>query len=459
MGTRLELLVFLSLPLGVLTNMRDCQENEFWAVDGNCKFCRECGPGMELSEDCGFGVGVDAQCVTCRPNRYKDNWGQQKCKLCLSCALVNRIQETNCTVSSNAVCGKCLPGFYRKTRLGGLQDMECIPCTDPAPPSESQCTSRTNVVRILSSEPPPYDAALVAVICSALTTVLMAVLILCFIYCRQLIAEKQNNGQPRPPVAERARVESSCSEGQVDDTNIEGLIKHYQKISAGKNAAQPAGPSDAIQPEDTLCTLRSCFVAYLCPSGSEDQGRSAVTCPVFSSSLPQNCCQSGTSELQPLVQISGCIDCSASCPTTRASSCGMGDELFPEPDEGASAPSGEGACKTPKLHCASTCHFRQQHVPVECTELDLQEYLMDVRGERKVVEWETAACNQPSRPHEGRTTASCSVGPCPCIKGSCMWDHGESRPEECYSSGCGNSQHCNPPTGNNRVCTLSSLRL
>uniref|UniRef100_UPI00398E74B8 tumor necrosis factor receptor superfamily member 27 isoform X2 n=1 Tax=Pristiophorus japonicus TaxID=55135 RepID=UPI00398E74B8 len=456
MGPSIELLVFLSLPLSVFTDMRDCRENEFWNADGTCKFCKECGPGMELSKDCGFGVGAGAQCVICRPNRYNDNSGQQKCKLCLSCALVNRIQETNCTVSSNTVCGKCLPGFYRKTRLGGLQDMECIPCTDPVPATESQCISRSNVVRDLSSEAPPYDAALVAVICSALTTILLAALLLCFIYCRQLLAEKQNNGRPRPPVAERVRVESSCSEGQMDDTSTEGLIKLCQKISAGKNAAQSAGPGDVVQPEDAPCPLRSCFVAYLCPSGSEDQSKSVVTCPAFSSSLPQNYCQSGISELQPLVHTSGCSDCSASCPTVRTSTFGMGDEHFTERNEGASVPSGAAAGQTPRKHCASTCHHRRQHVPVECTELDLQEYLTDVRGESTVVAQETAARCQPSRLHEGRATASCSIGPGSCIKESYMWDHGESKPEECHSSGCGNSQLCNLPTGNNRVADFSN---
>lgn len=29
--------------------------------------------------------------------------------------------------------------FYRKTRIGGLQDQECIPCTKQTPSSEVQC--------------------------------------------------------------------------------------------------------------------------------------------------------------------------------------------------------------------------------------------------------------------------------------------------------------------------------
>lgn len=29
--------------------------------------------------------------------------------------------------------------FYRKTKLVGFQDMECVPCGDPPPPYEPHC--------------------------------------------------------------------------------------------------------------------------------------------------------------------------------------------------------------------------------------------------------------------------------------------------------------------------------
>ncbi|XP_051877881.1 tumor necrosis factor receptor superfamily member 27 isoform X2 [Pristis pectinata] len=393
-------------------------------------------------KDCGFGVGADAQCVTCRPNRYKDSWGRQKCKRCLSCPLVNRFQEMNCTVSSNAVCGKCLPGFYRKTRLGGLLDTECIPCSDPVTPNQSQCNSRTNVVRVLSSDNPPYDTALVAVICSALTTILLAVLLLCFIYCRRLIAKKQNNGLQRPPVNERPRVESLSSEEQMGNTSTEGLMKDCQSISAVNNSAQPAGPTDMVQPEDPPFTLRSCFVTYLCPSGSDDQDRSTVTCPAFSSSLP-HC----SPESQPLVQMTGCND----CPTPRTSNGGIGGEFLLECDESATILPAGGTHNTATVHCASRCQSRLQHVPVECTELDLQAYLVDEQDECTVVAQETAAHYQRSRPQERPATASGSIGPDPCVKESWMWKRSESRSEECHSIRCGNFQLYSLSTGNNQI--------
>ncbi|XP_069748832.1 tumor necrosis factor receptor superfamily member 27 isoform X2 [Narcine bancroftii] len=243
MGLLFKLLLFFSLLLDTFASMGDCHENEFLDRNGSCQLCKECGPGQELTKDCGFGVGTDAQCVTCRSSRYKDGWGPQKCKRCLSCTLVNRFQEKNCTVSSNTVCGKCLPGFYRKTRLGGLLDMECIPCSSSVIASQSQCISRTNIV---SSDTPPYNSALVAVICSALTTVLLAALLLCVIYCRRLIAAKQSNGLQRPPQNERAGEESSSSEAQMGDQSTEDL-KFCQNANAENNAAQLAVSTERIR--------------------------------------------------------------------------------------------------------------------------------------------------------------------------------------------------------------------
>ncbi|CAH6829253.1 Tnfrsf19 [Phodopus roborovskii] len=101
------------------------------------KLSSECQRACEISHtECGFGYGEDAQCVPCRPHRFKEDWGSQKCKPCVDCALVNRFQRANCSHTSDAVCGDCLPGFYRKTKLVGFQDMECVPCGDPPPPYE-----------------------------------------------------------------------------------------------------------------------------------------------------------------------------------------------------------------------------------------------------------------------------------------------------------------------------------
>ncbi|KAM8904016.1 tumor necrosis factor receptor superfamily member 19-like isoform 3-T3 [Spinachia spinachia] len=141
--------------------------------------------------ECGFGYGEDARCVPCRSSRFKEDRSLQKCKPCLDCGLVNRLQKGNCSTTSNAVCGECLAGYYRKTKLSGFQDMECIPCGDPPPPYEPHCSGRVNLVPLPSVATSPRDVALAAVICSALATVLLALLVLCVIYCKRQLLEKK----------------------------------------------------------------------------------------------------------------------------------------------------------------------------------------------------------------------------------------------------------------------------
>ena len=54
-------------------------------------------------------------------------------------------------------------------------------------------TSKVNLVRIPSAASSPRDTALAAVICSALATVLLALLILCTIYCKRQLMEKKHS--------------------------------------------------------------------------------------------------------------------------------------------------------------------------------------------------------------------------------------------------------------------------
>ncbi|XP_017345983.1 tumor necrosis factor receptor superfamily member 19 isoform X2 [Ictalurus punctatus] len=170
---------------------RACREQEYKDQFGNCIACRQCDAGQELSKECGFGYGEDAYCVPCKASRFKEDQSSQKCKPCLDCADLNRFQKANCSSTRNAVCGECLPGFYRKTKLSGFQDMECIPCGDPPPPYEPHCGGRVNLVPIPSTVTSPRDMALAAVICSALATVLLALFILCVIYCKRQLLEKK----------------------------------------------------------------------------------------------------------------------------------------------------------------------------------------------------------------------------------------------------------------------------
>ncbi|XP_016021774.1 tumor necrosis factor receptor superfamily member 27 isoform X1 [Rousettus aegyptiacus] len=163
----------------------DCQENEYWDQWGRCVTCQLCGPGQELSKDCGYGEGGDAHCTACPPRRYKSSWGHQRCQICITCAVINRIQKANCTATSNAVCGDCLPRFYQKTRIGGLQDEECIPCTRQTPTSEAQCAFRLSLVKADILTVPPQEATLVVLVSSLLMVFTLAFLGLFFLYRKQ----------------------------------------------------------------------------------------------------------------------------------------------------------------------------------------------------------------------------------------------------------------------------------
>ncbi|XP_037632126.1 tumor necrosis factor receptor superfamily member 19 [Sebastes umbrosus] len=199
------------IPVGAEEESRECREQEYKDRFGNCKPCKQCDAGQELSKECGFGYGEDARCVPCRSSRFKEDRSLQKCKPCLDCGLINRFQKGNCSTTSNAVCGDCLPGYYRKTKLSGFQDMECIPCGDPPPPYEPHCSGRVNLVPLPSVVTSPRDMALAAVICSALATVLLALLVLCVIYCkRQLLEKKPSAASLRSQDCPYSGAELSC---------------------------------------------------------------------------------------------------------------------------------------------------------------------------------------------------------------------------------------------------------
>ncbi|XP_073899831.1 tumor necrosis factor receptor superfamily member 19 isoform X2 [Castor canadensis] len=228
----------------------DCRQQEFRDRTGNCLLCPQCGPGTELSKECGFGYGEDAQCVPCRLHRFKDDWGFQKCRPCLDCALLNRFQKANCSVTSDAVCGDCLPGFYRKTKLVGFQDMECVPCGDPPPPYEPHCTSKVNLVKIASTASSPRDTALAAVICSALATVLLALLILCVIYCKRQFMEKKPSWSLRSQDIQYNGSELSC----FDRPRLSGYV-HRACCQCHQDSAQTYGPVHLIP---SLCCDEAC---------------------------------------------------------------------------------------------------------------------------------------------------------------------------------------------------------
>uniref|UniRef100_UPI0037E87F93 tumor necrosis factor receptor superfamily member 19-like isoform X2 n=1 Tax=Semicossyphus pulcher TaxID=241346 RepID=UPI0037E87F93 len=267
---------------------RECREQEFKDPFGNCKPCKQCDAGQELSKECGFGYGEDARCVPCRSSRFKEDQSLQKCKPCLDCGLINRYQKDNCSTTSNAVCGNCLPGYYRKTKLSGFQDMECIPCGDPPPPYEPHCSGRVNLVPLPSVVTSPHDLALAAIICSALATVLLALLVLCVIYCKRQVLERKPCGSLRSQDCPSSGAELSC---------LDPCWLH--DFSQGPCCQCHLGPSHTCGPVHlipSLCYNESCSL-----DGNQDNSP-------FQSQMSHSDGNTNQEEEGPLMQLGGNTD-------------------------------------------------------------------------------------------------------------------------------------------------------
>ncbi|KAL8181300.1 UNVERIFIED_CONTAM: hypothetical protein K2H54_053290 [Gekko kuhli] len=322
MGAALLLMLVLATEAPhPLANPVECQASEYLDEHGKCAPCRECGPGLELSKECGYGEGGDSQCVPCHPRRFKASWGHHGCKPCLSCSLINRIHQSPCTATSDAACGECIPGFYSKTQIGGLQDLECVPCTEQTPPSEPQCRPRVSPEKVGNPAGTTLNTAL-AVLTSSALVIIVLVSLLSLLYCQRFWKSQCQRG---PLEAIR-----SFSEG-------EGLGVHLPTQQADWDFSKLITAS----PKAPL-------------------------------------------ETRPLLRDSGCSDSSA------------GGSSFPELRQDSSRDPDDPA---PLSSCASETQHPWPHIPVECTELDLQDFSPRAEGLPRAAAERRGACGAP----RGRT--------------------------------------------------------
>ncbi|KAM4621903.1 uncharacterized protein ACJ7VT_006206 [Polymixia lowei] len=105
-----------------------CDQTQFLHLNGTCVECPVCAPGEQLSEDCGFGDGGEGLCVVCEEGKFSSMTGVDPCKRCTQCNLLNRLQRAACSATSNALCGKCLPGYYELRSMTGEAELPCVPC-------------------------------------------------------------------------------------------------------------------------------------------------------------------------------------------------------------------------------------------------------------------------------------------------------------------------------------------
>ncbi|XP_068571573.1 tumor necrosis factor receptor superfamily member EDAR-like [Cebidichthys violaceus] len=105
-----------------------CDQTEFLHTNGTCVSCPVCGPGEQLSEDCGFGDGGEGVCILCGEGKFSADTGVAPCMRCTQCNLLNRLKKTACSPTRDAQCGRCLPGYYELRSMTGEVELPCVPC-------------------------------------------------------------------------------------------------------------------------------------------------------------------------------------------------------------------------------------------------------------------------------------------------------------------------------------------
>ncbi|XP_043974972.1 tumor necrosis factor receptor superfamily member 19L [Gambusia affinis] len=80
---------------------------------GNGCVCLQCPAGQEPSKACGKiqSSAEDVKCQFCPPGSFSDTVDSERCRPHTSCEILGRNVSVSGTLTSDAVCGDCLPGF------------------------------------------------------------------------------------------------------------------------------------------------------------------------------------------------------------------------------------------------------------------------------------------------------------------------------------------------------------
>ncbi|KAL0994221.1 hypothetical protein UPYG_G00119450 [Umbra pygmaea] len=331
----------------------DCSENQYY-LNGDCYPCLQCGPGQEPSEDCGYGSGWSSYCIPCSAKTYKESRNYHNCKFCQSCKRINRNQKSPCTSKSNAVCGDCLPGFYSKTRMDGLQDLECIPCGSSST-TEPDCsrTMAINVEKVWSPETPEQNAT----VSITLVTIAIFLIIALFIYFRHTLLRKIFKGCLA--LQSKSQSDMECAASPVNGVTLNLEKQDQDSVSCERSTTT----------SDRLSRLQSKGLSL----GTD------LLCPDPGPQLHQD--PSYLLETQPLVRYSTCSNCSSGFVSRISSeppSLSSNISFIAETPVGQVDSGGlvSGSLILPLHSTEGYCASELQetplhlHVPVECTELD-----------------------------------------------------------------------------------------
>ncbi|NWT42341.1 TNR19 factor, partial [Chroicocephalus maculipennis] len=200
-------------------------------------------------------------------------------------------------------------------------------------------TTKVNLVKIPSTASSPRDTALAAVICSALATVLLALLILCVIYCKRQFMEKKPSWSLRSQDIHYNGSELSC----FDRPRL-NEYDHRTRCQCQRSTSQTCGPVHLIP---SLCCDETCSLehsSHSCAFHSQttlnERASDSVgeMIPTFLGSLSHSTC-GDISDAWPLMQNSACCDSISFCESYSELAGGSAKSCSPETENAASVES------------------------------------------------------------------------------------------------------------------------
>uniref|UniRef100_A0A3B4YX93 TNFR-Cys domain-containing protein n=1 Tax=Seriola lalandi dorsalis TaxID=1841481 RepID=A0A3B4YX93_SERLL len=112
--------VFPQLQCVQVQSEQTCDPTEFLLPNSTCVACPVCGPGEQLSQDCGFGDGGEGVCILCEEGKFSSNTGVDPCRRCTQCNLLNRLEKTACSLTNDALCGQSLTPITYESLLSNV---------------------------------------------------------------------------------------------------------------------------------------------------------------------------------------------------------------------------------------------------------------------------------------------------------------------------------------------------
>ncbi|XP_068702793.1 uncharacterized protein [Montipora foliosa] len=129
----LTAIVYFIRLSGISAQITPCPDEMITIVDGvsgnrTCMDCSffSCPPGQGLTVKCGDVITPQTS-ISCKPcvlgETYSNLTEPGSCRDCMNCGKYRETKEA-CTLTSKAVCGKCVTGAYPEGLLG-----ICVPCS------------------------------------------------------------------------------------------------------------------------------------------------------------------------------------------------------------------------------------------------------------------------------------------------------------------------------------------